>query len=84
MAGQKPHMDLLKEHKALLETYGSSHPREPPSKQEDRSPNPVRNADSPIDLSVRNEDKKFVNDEWKQGEVSLGVWMGDAKAACNL
>jgi len=63
MAGQKPHMDLLKEHKTLLETYGSSHPREPLSKQEDRSPNPVRTADSPIDLSVRNEDKKAVNDE---------------------
>ena len=63
MAGQKPHMDLLKEHKTLLETYGSSPPREPPAKQPDRSPEHVRNTDSPIDLSVRNEDKKVENDE---------------------
>jgi len=63
MAGQKPHMDLLKEHKTLLDTYGSSHPGESAAKQADRSPNHVRSADSPIDLSVRNEDKKVENDE---------------------
>ena len=84
MAGQKPHMDLLKEHKTLLDTYGSSHPGESAAKQADRSPNHVRSADSPIDLSVRNEDKKVENDEWKQEEVPLGVWMGDASATCNL